>query len=533
MAEFEIGSATEPVAAPAMTYGLNDMGEVPLEAALPRPEPRPVPPPPDVIALLRDPTRAARFDEKYGEGSSKQVLETYSTLQTKANGFTVAREPAAVGGTEPPTEPAETSSEAAQAAGAFEGAARRQRRTAARHLAPPAKTYDLAPGQLPSDVDPDLVAEVPGLIERMRLNWHDSKFRDAMFSAAHLRALKDEATDPSKPSLAPDLERRRAARQATWEGIVADLVRFDGMDPFRTAPEAFAALVGRAGGSITSPEGFIGTATAKGANAAWRIGSAMWHQGFINALTDAFVQYQSVKSGVHQDYEWWRSATAFAVGAATGGAGRYGIETAAQAPGAIANRKLQRWRDSTLNKTWDAHYRTAQQWQDELAAVNERIAQETGTRFDNPGVKAREEAEKKPGRKRGYRGPQDVTDVVRGAHMLERPGQADVVVTKLEQHLGHRNILDEGWKKSAAGYVDRKVMIRFSDGTIGELQLVEPHMFSAKKVGDALYKEARELPKGDPRRAELQEAERRVYEPVVKASPPQWQDVFDSARIRE
>jgi len=131
---------------------------------------------------------------------------------------------------------------------------------------------------------------------------------------------------------------------------------------------------------------------------------------------------------VQQKYEPERTVAAIGLGAVTGGIGRTAVEGAAKAPDVIANRRLQGWRDATPNKTWDDHYRTAQRWQDELAGANERIAQEAGTRFVNPGIKKRETAEGKPARK-GYSGPQEVTDVVRGAHMLERPDQADAVAS--------------------------------------------------------------------------------------------------------
>lgn len=45
------------------------------------------------------------------------------------------------------------------------------------------------------------------------------------------------------------------------------------------------------------------------------------------------------------------------------------------------------------------------------------------------------------------------------------------------------DVLDEGWTQSPTGYVDRKVLIRFDGGTIGEVQIWEPQMLAAKSGG--------------------------------------------------
>jgi len=51
------------------------------------------------------------------------------------------------------------------------------------------------------------------------------------------------------------------------------------------------------------------------------------------------------------------------------------------------------------------------------------------------------------------------------------------------------------------GYVNRKVLVRFEDGTIGEIQLWAPHMPTAKDgEGHALYKRIRATISARPRR---------------------------------
>jgi hypothetical protein len=184
---------------------------------------------------------------------------------------------------------------------------------------------------LPSDLDPNLVGQVPGLLERLRLNAQDSKFRSGALGSAYLAAVSAEATQANRLALPPDVERRRAAREAVREQIFANLVRYDLMDPFGTAAEGVAALVGQFAGSFTSPEGLAGV-PAKGASVAARIGRAMWQQGLVDAVSDAFVQFQSIKSGVQKDHDWWRTAFAFALGTGSGALGRTAVEGAVAAP---------------------------------------------------------------------------------------------------------------------------------------------------------------------------------------------------------
>jgi hypothetical protein len=333
MTEFEPGSATKGVAAPTMTYGLNDMGEVPDEARRPPPQPRPLPPNHDIIALLRNPVLAARFDQKWGEGVASKILDTYRLAQSSNAAGEVTSDPPAPLGNVPQVEADDSASnESAQAAAAFEAGAFRLRRTAARHIAPPDKTYDVTPDQLPSDVDPNLAGQVPGLLERLKLNAHDSKFRGGALGSAYLAAVSEEATQTNRLALPVDVARRRAARQAVQEEIFANLVRYDVMDPFGTAAEGVASLVGQFAGSFTSPEGLAGI-PARGANVAARIGRAMWQQGLIDAASDAFVQFQSIKSGVQKDHDWWRTAFAFALGTGTGALGRTAVEGAGKNSG--------------------------------------------------------------------------------------------------------------------------------------------------------------------------------------------------------
>lgn len=75
----------------------------------------------------------------------------------------------------------------------------------------------------------------------------------------------------------------------------------------------------------------------------------------------------------------------------------------------------------------------------------------------------------------------------------------------------------------AEGYFDRKVMVQFADGTIGEVQIWEPSLLKAKmeQGGHELYTAARDLPPG-PEKAALEKKMEDLYYPLLDALDPSW-----------
>lgn len=118
------------------------------------------------------------------------------------------------------------------------------------------------------------------------------------------------------------------------------------------------------------------------------------------------------------------------------------------------------------------------------------------------------------------------TDIVRGGFRVNTPAAADQVVSELAKQFP---VLDLGWKRGLDGYFDRKVLVRFGD-QVGEVQLWEPSIFDAKAAeGHRLYEEARMLPPGDPRIAELHDQMKALYDGMAKQLPPEWQALIQSA----
>jgi hypothetical protein len=143
--------------------------------------------------------------------------------------------------------------------------------------------------------------------------------------------------------------------------------------------------------------------------------------------------------------------------------------------------------------------------------------------WKNPGIKDKAGAAEKMARK-GYETTAELTDLVRGGFEVRHPTDADAIVEGLRQQYG--DILDEGWRMTAVNYFDRKVLVRFDDGTIGEVQFWHPKMLEAKDTrGHLLYEEARKLeaanPK-DPRLEQLFAEQRALYASVLPSGEPSW-----------
>ncbi|MFG1383250.1 hypothetical protein [Xanthobacter versatilis] len=170
------------------------------------------------------------------------------------------------------------------------------------------------------------------------------------------------------------------------------------------------------------------------------------------------------------------------------------------------------------HRTLDELYRAAPKHQADLVAAGKEIAGELGLTFKDPGLKKRATTEEKVVRKR-YASVARLTDVVRAGAVVDTPEQADALARGLAARF---EVFDEGWKATEVGYVDRKLLVRFDDGTMGEVQIWERNMLRAKDKGTALYTERRSLPADDPRRAELAMEETNLYSAARTTAEGDW-----------
>ena len=174
-------------------------------------------------------------------------------------------------------------------------------------------------------------------------------------------------------------------------------------------------------------------------------------------------------------------------------------------------------------RSMDELYAVVERHQADLDEVGQELAA-AGLDWRNPGIKKRATTEQKMARK-GYKSTAELTDVVRGGFVVHTPADADAVVAALGRRF---RVLDEGWNITEVGYFDRKLMVQFADGTIGEVQIWHPDLLKVKQGrGHALYEEMRALTEGDPRRAALEAEQKELYLQTLEVVSDDWLPLAD------
>lgn len=176
------------------------------------------------------------------------------------------------------------------------------------------------------------------------------------------------------------------------------------------------------------------------------------------------------------------------------------------------------WSKSAPN-TADAVSHAAGDAQKSLASVGEHLATQEGVGFKNPGMKSRESLDRKLA---GGRAPENVTDAVRVGFDVKTPGEADKIISELGKHFA---VADEGWQKTPAGYFDRKAMVRFASGIVGEVQFWPPGMLEAKDGaggGHKLYEAARGMANGSAEKVKLEEKMQALYGSALSQLGSAW-----------
>lgn len=187
----------------------------------------------------------------------------------------------------------------------------------------------------------------------------------------------------------------------------------------------------------------------------------------------------------------------------------------------FAEAKKREWRDTNPD-TLDALEASSKQNQEKLAEVCDAVAKELGIKFKNPGPKTRERLEQKVSRGKQ---PSQINDAVRGGFDVPSPEEGDAIIHELAKHF---EVADEGWQKVPGGYFDRKTIIRFPNGQVGEIQMWPPGMLEAKGKGGGhkLYTEMQNLPDSSPKRSEIAQKMIALYQGVEDNLPDTWKTLF-------
>lgn len=200
-------------------------------------------------------------------------------------------------------------------------------------------------------------------------------------------------------------------------------------------------------------------------------------------------------------------------------------------PESLRRAQLQAFKAKQAGRTVDELYEVAGAHQALLRSSADEMAREFGddVQVMDPGVKTRAGTEEKITRK-GYKDAGELTDVVRIGFVTRTPDQA----ARLVQLMAIRfEILDEGVSTTGLGYIDHKALVRFKDGTVGELQLWDEAVALAKMGdGHALYEQARVLtpqeaatPEGAAVMRNCEEASRNLYAAALAKATPEWRKV--------
>ncbi len=201
-----------------------------------------------------------------------------------------------------------------------------------------------------------------------------------------------------------------------------------------------------------------------------------------------------------------------------------------------ATAKKKQWAEiSPIKAKEDLWSEGAVKNQEALAKVSAPIAQLLGLMFKDPGIKGASDKGKARIQEKIEEGkpPNRINDGVRAGFRINTPGQADKIVEGLSKHF---EIADEGWEVTPAGYFDRKVMVRFEDGQVGEVQIWHPELLDVKEnKGHKLYEDWRTLkaqaatgkiPPDDPRLPALENEMKELYAKVHKGMSPDWMSLL-------
>lgn len=131
------------------------------------------------------------------------------------------------------------------------------------------------------------------------------------------------------------------------------------------------------------------------------------------------------------------------------------------------------------NLTANQYHKKAGPNQKELDTLGKELGDEFGDKvlFLSPGLKLLEKVKDKILRKK-YDTTGELTDVIRAGFAVKNYEDVLALITRISNKY---EVLDEGFIMNGAGYYDHKILIRFNNGQIGEIQLWEPHLLAAKE----------------------------------------------------
>ncbi len=127
--------------------------------------------------------------------------------------------------------------------------------------------------------------------------------------------------------------------------------------------------------------------------------------------------------------------------------------------------------------------------QPQLAQAAQRIAADVGGEWIDPGVKSAARIAEKI-RLEGYADASELRDVARGAIVVDSAEAGERAAAALAAAFP---TFDKGWKQLDAGYLDRKLIVRFPNGGVAEVQIVPRPIHEARRGGMAAAYQAQRV----------------------------------------
>ena len=189
---------------------------------------------------------------------------------------------------------------------------------------------------------------------------------------------------------------------------------------------------------------------------------------------------------------------------------------------------------SQAGRQFDETMRLAPEDQAWLSSQLSSIDARLGTFHANPGAKSAERAATKLPRE--STDASRITDIARAGWTVENMAQADSLVKEMAKRMP---VMDEGYKVTAAGYFDRKALIRTPNGTVAEVQVWDPVMLNAKEShghkmyeswGEVTYREGpskgRPLPGKEAEAKKLQDDMINLYVDAAAKMPDEAKQLY-------
>ena len=131
------------------------------------------------------------------------------------------------------------------------------------------------------------------------------------------------------------------------------------------------------------------------------------------------------------------------------------------------------------NLTVEQYYKKAKAPQKQIEKIGRELEKTLGENvtFLTPGIKLLEKVKNKIINKK-YDGAWQLTDVCRCGFAVKDTKDIDKIIARLSKDVV---VLDEGINFRESGYFDHVLSVRFKNGIIGEIQLLEPHLVAVKE----------------------------------------------------